>query len=204
MLLSSGLWIFVLLLPHQYNVGMLPNHPNACCRQRQTAVTWPVFEAVVILFTRLIADSSIISKVARYFCYSVASSSSSAWLATWYFKELGFIPITNSHAVSRSNSHSYLMKYDVSFQSQWSEACFDAIHIFLTAVTTVFHTLHPDLWVVLNWNCNFALPPQDSPSLMSCGLKADLLEWKTWCVFLIMEQENYQCCNFVQMPITTN
>jgi len=204
MLLSSGLWIFVLLLPHQYFVGMLPNHPNASCRQRQTAVTWTVLEAVVILFTRLIADSSIISKVTRFFCYSVASSSSSVWLATWYVMELGFIPISNSHAVSRSNSHSYFIKYDVSFQSQWSEACFDAIHIFLTAVTTVFHTLHPDLWVVWYETAIFLLSPLDSPSVMSCGMKADLLEWKTWCVFLIMEQESHQCCNFILMPITAN
>jgi len=122
-----------------------------------------VFEAVVILVTRLIADSSIISKVARFFCYSVASSSSSAWLATWYIKELGFISITNSHVVSRSNSHSYLMKYDVSCQSQWSEACFDAIHIFLTVVTTLFNTLHPDLWAVMYETAILLLPLLDSP-----------------------------------------
>jgi len=54
------------------------------------------------------------------------------------------------------------MKYDVSFQSQLCEECFDAIHIFLTAVTTAFHTLHPDLSAVLYETAILLLPPLDS------------------------------------------
>ena len=84
---------------------------SQCLLQRQTAVTWPVFEVVVILFTRLILQFHNF-KSCKIFSVSVTSSSSSAWLVTWYFKELGFIPITNSHAAGRPTSHSHLMKYD--------------------------------------------------------------------------------------------
>jgi len=37
----------VLLSLHQYNVDVLPSHPKACCRQKQEAAAWSVFEPVV-------------------------------------------------------------------------------------------------------------------------------------------------------------